>query len=358
MRAAVYYGQKDVRIEDVEPGTVGRGQVRVDVETCGICGTDLHEYAAGPIFIPGEEPHPISGEKLPVTMGHEFSGVVSEVGDDVDSLETGDAVAINPILACGECRQCREGNYHVCSSIGFVGLSGGGGGFSESVVVSEHQAVPLVEGVPIEHGALVEPLAVGLHAVRRAGVQAGDTTAVFGSGPIGLSVIQALRAAGAGDIIVSEPRQARRDLAEQSGATTLIDPSDTDAVEEIRDLTDGGVDQTFEVAGIEATYKQSIQATRPHGTTTIVSIFEEEASSHPIDLVLGERTITGTLAYLGGPRSGEEYGMVIDMLADGTLDVDPLITARIGLDEIIEGGFESLLDPESNQVKILVDPNS
>jgi len=356
MRAAVYHGQKDVRIEDVEPGVVGPAQVRVDVETCGICGTDLHEYAAGPIFIPGDDPHPVSGEQLPVTMGHEFSGVVSEVGEGVTSLAEGDAVAINPILCCGECRQCVEGNYHICDSIGFVGLSGGGGGFSESVVVDEHQAVPLVEGVPIEHGALVEPLAVGLHAVRRAGVQAGDSVAVFGSGPIGLSVIQSARAAGAGEIIVSEPRPARRELATQSGATTLVDPTETDAVEAVRDRTGGGADQTFEVAGIETTYKQSIQATRPRGTTTIVSIFEEEASSHPIDLVLGERTITGTLAYLGGPRSGEEYGMVIDMLASGALDVDPLITARIDLDEIVDRGFESLLDPDSDQVKILVTP--
>jgi (R,R)-butanediol dehydrogenase/meso-butanediol dehydrogenase/diacetyl reductase len=289
-------------------------------------------------------------------MGHEFSGVVSEVGPGVASLETGDEVAINPIICCGECRQCAEGNYHICASIGFVGLSGGGGGFSESVVVAEHQAVPLVDGVPTEHGALVEPLAVGLHAVRRSGIQAGDSAAVFGSGPIGLSVIQSLRAAGAGEIIVSEPRRARRELATQSGATTLIDPTEVDAVDEIRELTGGGVDNTFEVAGIEATYRQSIQATRPSGTTTIVSIFEEEASSNPFDIVIGERTITGTLAYLGGPRSDEEYGKVIDMLADGTLDVDPLITARIGLDDIVDEGFESLLDPESDQVKILVTP--
>lgn len=356
MRAAVYYGQKDVRVEEIEPDTVGRGQVRVDVETCGICGTDLHEYAAGPIFIPGEQPHPLSGDKLPLAIGHEFSGVVSEVGDGVDSLVVGDRVAINPILSCGECRQCAEGNYHICDSIGFVGLSGGGGGFSENVVVAEHQAVPLADGVPTEHGALVEPLAVGLHAVRRSGIQAGDTAAVFGSGPIGLSVIQSLRAAGAGEIIVSEPRKARRELATQSGATILIDPSEVDAVEEIRELTGGGVDYTFEVAGIEPTYKAAIQATRPSGTATIVSIFEEEASSNPFDIVIGERTITGTLAYLGGPRADEEYGKVIDMLADGTLDVGPLITARIGLDDIVDGGFEQLLDPDSNHVKILVTP--
>ena len=356
MQAARYHGRGDIRVESIDESDLGSDQIRVDVDSCGICGSDLHEYAAGPIFIPEGEPHPVSGEVAPVTMGHEFSGTVSAVGADVTDLDVGDPVAINPILYCGECRQCREGNYHICDSIGFTGLSGGGGGFAENIVVKAEQAVPLVEGVPLEYGALVEPLAVGLHAVRRSGVQAGDSVAVFGSGPIGLSVIQCLRAAGAGHVYVSEPRAARRDRALDSGASETIDPTETDAVEFITDETGGGVDVAFEVAGIEATYNAALQSTRPSGTMTVVSIWEEEVSSHPNTIVLGERTVTGTLAYLGGPRSGEEYGMVIDMLADGRLDPDPLITGRIGLDDIVDDGFESLLDPESDQVKILVKP--
>ncbi|SFL08895.1 (R,R)-butanediol dehydrogenase / meso-butanediol dehydrogenase / diacetyl reductase [Halogranum rubrum] len=356
MQAARYHGRGDIRVEDIDESELGSGQVRVDVDSCGICGSDLHEYAAGPIFIPEGEPHPISGDVAPVTMGHEYSGTVSDVGDGVTHLAVGDAVVINPILYCGECRQCREGNYHICDSIGFTGLSGGDGGFAENVVVSAEQAVPLVGDVPLEYGALVEPLAVGLHAVRRSGLQAGDSVAVFGSGPIGLSVIQSARAAGAGKIYVSEPRAARRDRAVDCGATDTIDPTETDAVEFITDETGGGVDVTFEVAGIEPTYKAALQSVRPSGTMTVVSIWEGEVSSHPNNIVLGERTITGTLAYLGGPRADEEYGMVIDMLADGTLDPEPLITDRIGLDDIVDDGFESLLDDQSDQVKILVKP--
>ncbi|EJN60228.1 2,3-butanediol dehydrogenase [Halogranum rubrum] len=356
MQAARYHGRGDIRVEDIDESELGSGQVRVDVDSCGICGSDLHEYAAGPIFIPEGEPHPISGDVAPVTMGHEYSGTVSDVGDGVTHLAVGDAVVINPILYCGECRQCREGNYHICDSIGFTGLSGGDGGFAENVVVGAEQAVPLVGDVPLEYGALVEPLAVGLHAVRRSGLQAGDSVAVFGSGPIGLSVIQSARAAGAGKIYVSEPRAARRDRAVDCGATDTIDPTEMDAVEFITDETGGGVDVTFEVAGIEPTYKAALQSVRPSGTMTVVSIWEGEVSSHPNNIVLGERTITGTLAYLGGPRSDEEYGMVIDMLADGTLDPEPLITDRIGLDDIVDDGFESLLDSESDQVKILVKP--
>lgn len=357
MRAALYYGQKDIRVEDVEQDDVGDGQVRLDVDSCGICGSDLHEYTAGPIFVPVGDPHPLSQETAPIRMGHEYSGTVSEVGASVTELEVGDAVAINPILSCGTCRQCREGNYHICDSIGFLGLSGGNGGFGESVVVDAHHAVPLGEDVPLEYGALVEPLSVGLHAVRRSGLQAGDSIAVFGSGPIGLAVIQCARAAGAGTIYVSEPRQARRERAADCGADVLVDPSSSNAVEYITSETGGGVDVAFEVAGVEASFNDAVQSTRPSGTTTVVSIWEEEVKTHLNNVVLGERTITGTLAYLGGPRSGEEYGMVIDMLGDGRLDPDPFITGRIGLEELVEDGFERLIDPESDQVKILVKPN-
>jgi len=355
MQAATYHGREDVRVEEVDQQSLGPGQVRVDVEACGICGSDLHEYAAGPIFVPADEPHPISGETAPVTMGHEFSGVVSEVGEGVTDPAVGDTVAVNPILYCGACRQCREGNYHLCDSVGFVGLSGGGGGFAENVVVAAEQAVPLGD-VPVEHGALVEPLAVGLHAVRRSGLRAGDAVGVFGSGPIGLAVIECARAAGAGRIVVSEPREARRERAADCGATDLVDPSATDAVEFVRSATDGGVDVAFEVAGVEATYNDAVRGTTPTGRTTVVSIWEEAVRTHPNDLVLGERTVTGTLAYLGGPRSGEEYGMVIAMLADGRLDPSPFVTDRIGLGEIV-AGFEALSDPDSDQVKVLVRPD-
>ena len=357
MRAATYHDRRDIRVEDVDRGTVGAGEVRVDVDACGICGSDLHEYTAGPIFVPADEPHPVSGETAPIRMGHEFSGLVSEVGDGVTTLREGDAVAINPILCCGECRQCRSGNYHICDSIGFLGLSGGNGGFAESVVVDAEQAVPLGDDVPVEYGALVEPLSVALHAVRRSGLQAGDAVAVFGSGPIGLAVIQCARAAGAGTIFVSEPRDARRERAADCGADELIDPSATDAVEYVRSHTDGGVDVAFEVAGVEASFNDAVESTVPGGRTTVVSIWEEEVSTHLNNLVLGERTLTGTLAYLGGPRSDEEYGMVIEMLGDGRLDPEPFVTGRIGLESLVEEGFDRLVDPESDHVKILVRPN-
>jgi (R,R)-butanediol dehydrogenase/meso-butanediol dehydrogenase/diacetyl reductase len=355
MRAVTYHGRGDVRVEDLDRQPLGPADVRLDVDACGICGSDLHEYTAGPIFVPVGDPHPVSGETAPIRMGHEFAGVVSDVGDEVTGVRPGDAVAVNPILSCGACRQCREGNYHICDDVGFVGLSGGGGGFAEDVVVAAEQAVPLGD-VSTEAGALVEPLSVGLHAVRRSGLRAGDAVAVFGSGPIGLAVVQCARAAGAGTVVVSEPRAARRERAADCGADDLVDPTETNAVEYVRSRTDGGADVSFEVAGVEASFNDAVRSTRPGGRTTVVSIWEEAVSTHPNELVLGERTLTGTLAYLGGPRSGEEFGMVVDMLADGRLDPDPFVTGHVGLDDVVEEGFESLLDPESEHVKLLVEP--
>ena len=354
MDAARYYGQEDIRVEDVEPDTVGPNEVRIDVEACGICGSDLHEYTAGPIFVPGDEPHPVSDVQAPLTMGHEFSGTISEVGSDVADLSEGDAVAVNPIIYCGECPRCEAGEYHRCESLGFVGLASNGG-FAENAVVDAEKAIPLGD-IPVEHGALIEPLAVALHATRVADVSAGDSVAVFGSGPIGLCQIQTLRAAGAGPIIVSEPRDQRRARADRCGADVLVDPTEEDPLDVIRAETGEGVDIAFDVAGVEATYNQAINGTRPGGRVAEVSIFEAGVETNPNDLVIPERSLVGSIAYQGGPRSGEEFGMVIDMLEDGQLDPDPLITDRVDLDEIVDGGFERLLDPNSDQVKILVKP--
>ena len=162
----------------------------------------------------------------------------------------------------------------------------------------------------------------------------------------------------AGPIFVSEPRPARRERAIDCGADTVIDPTETEAAECVASNTDGGADVAFEVAGVEASFNDAVASTAPGGRTTVVSIREEAVSTHPNELVLAERTVTGTLAYLGGPRSAEEYGMVIELLGDDRLDPDPFITGRIGLGEIVEDGFERLLDPERDHVKYSSDRTS
>lgn len=353
MRAALYYGNKDIRVEDVPEQSVGPTDVKVNVSYTGICGTDLHEYVAGPILTPANDPHPVTGETTPIIFGHEVSGVVQETGDEVERVHPGNKVTINPMLPCGDCQYCLAGKRNVCVDLGFVGLSGGGGGFAESIVLDEANVVRLPESVSLRAGALVEPLAVGLHAVRHSPVKAGDIVAVFGSGPIGLCVVQAAKAAGAGRIIVSEPQMKRRSVAEQVGADVTIDPTMTDPVEEIMRMTSDGVEVAFEVAGVNDSFNQALQSTQHDGHLRVVSLYEKDVSFNPNDLVTVERTISGSNVYTGGPRSEYEYGMVVSMINKGELVTDPLISDIVELEDIHEG-FNSLLNDD--HVKILVEP--
>jgi (R,R)-butanediol dehydrogenase/meso-butanediol dehydrogenase/diacetyl reductase len=355
--AAVYYGEKDIRIEDRSAADVGPGDVAIEVRACGICGSDVHEYEAGPIVVPDDEPNHMTDETLPLVLGHECSGVVRETGDAVETVSVGDRVSVNPVMVCGDCRYCDRGLYNLCHRGGSIGLTAGvDGGFAKRCVVPAELAIPIPDGVALEHGALAEPLSVGLHAVRRAGVQPGDTVSVFGTGPIGLGIVGAARVAGARVIIASEPSDFRRNRAGTVGADHCLDPTDTDPVERIGTLTDGGADITFEVAGVEPSIKQAIRGTDRRGTVTVVSLFETEVPIQPNELVLGERSLVGSRAYSTGPLADEDWGMTMQNLATGAIDPANFITDRISLETIVDDGFERLVDPANEQIKILVEP--
>ncbi|MBW6397236.1 2,3-butanediol dehydrogenase [Roseomonas sp. HJA6] len=348
MKAARWYKAKDIRVEDVPEPAVSDGRVKIKVAWTGICGSDLHEYVAGPIFVPVAAPHPLSHEKAPIIMGHEFSGVVSEVGAGVTRVKPGDRVVVEPILACGKCAACRRGKYNICEKLGFHGLSGGGGGFSAHTVVDERMVHKMPEGLSLEQGALVEPAAVALHAVRLSSLKAGDTAAVFGAGPIGLLVVEALRAAGAAAIHVVELSPQRAAKAKELGATTVIDPSQENAVARLRDLTDGGVDVAFEVTGVPAVLKQCIDSTHFEGETVIVSIWEKEASFQPNTVVLQERVVRGIIAYR------DIFPAVMQLMTRGVFAAERLVTKRIALDDIVAEGFETLVH-DKQHIKILVE---
>ncbi len=347
MKAARWYGVKDIRVEDVAEPAAGPGEVKVKVAWTGICGSDLHEYLAGPIFVPVGEDHPLSHDQAPITMGHEYCGVVTELGDGVTGLAPGDRVAIEPIFACGSCPACLEGKYNLCDQLGFVGLSGGHGGFAAHSVVPARMVHKMPDALSMEQGALVEPAAVALHAVRLSKIKAGDMAAVFGAGPIGLLVVEALRVAGASQIHVVEPSEVRRQKALELGATSAIDPMAEDAVAAIRAAT-GGVHVAYEVTGVPQVLPQCIDATRHEGQTLIVSIWEGEASFHPNTAVLKERQLQGTIAYRN------VYPAVMELMTQGYFSADKLVTKRISIDAIVDEGFEALV-AEKSHVKILVE---
>lgn len=349
MQAAVWHAAKDLRVEEIPvPSITDPHEVKVKVAACGICGSDLHEYAAGPIFIPVNEPHPISGGKAPIVMGHEFAGEVVEVGEKVTRVKPGDRVAIEPILSPNKDGAYLMERYNLTSQLGFHGLSGGGGGLSEYTVLGEHMVHPMPDDLSFEQGALVEPAAVGLHAVRQSSLKAGDSAAVYGAGPIGLMTIEALKAAGAGQIYAVEISAARKAKAESLGAV-VIDPEEEDPAARIQAHSDGGVDVAFEVTGIPAVLSQALHSTHPGGEVVVESIWETEASFQPNDLVIQERTMRGIIAYR------HIYPAVMALMQKGFFRAEDMVTQRIPLEAVVEDGFEALLNDKS-QVKIIVSP--
>jgi (R,R)-butanediol dehydrogenase/meso-butanediol dehydrogenase/diacetyl reductase len=350
MKAALWYDQKDIRIEEIPEPTIKPGKVKIKVKWCGICGTDLHEYLAGPIFIPRDVPHPITKEKAPVVLGHEYSGEVVEVGEGVENLKIGDRVCVEPIYSCGKCPACKSGRYNLCPDLGFHGLAGGGGGFSEITMFDAKMVHKLPDTMSFEQGALVEPTAVALHAVRQSKMKAGDKVAIFGAGPIGLLTILAAKSAGASEIYVVEVSEERKKIAKEIGATAVFDPREVDAVHEIKHLTNGGVDVAFEVAGVEAVLTNAIDSTIFGGQVVIVSVWERKAAIAPNSLVIPEREIKGIIAYR------DIFPAVIRLIANGQLPAEKLITKKIKLDNLVTEGFEALIQ-HKDQVKILVQPN-
>ncbi|MCC4722998.1 2,3-butanediol dehydrogenase [Salinicoccus sp. RF5] len=344
MRAAVFHDAKDIRVEDVETPEVSEGKVKVKVAWAGICGSDLHEYNAGPIFIPSGEESPMTGRKAPLTMGHEFSGTVEEVGAGVEGLKAGDKVTINPLIT-QEVHD--EPLVDMYKGFTFVGL-GSDGGFADYVVVDRKNIVKLEDDTSLELGALVEPTAVALQAIRESEMQFSDSVAVFGAGPIGLLTIIAARAAGAKDIFAFDLSDARLKKAKEVGATHAVNSGNEDPIAYIQKYYPDGVDRTFEVAGVGVTVDQSIQATRARGMVTIVSIFEKPIEFNPMSLTASGVRIASTLAY-----EPDIFEATVKMMESGQIDPFPVITDHIELNEIVYKGFEALLNDKS-QSKILV----
>lgn len=351
MKAARFHARKDIRIEDIPEPELRAGAVKIDVAWCGICGTDLHEYLEGPIFCPAPgHPHPLSHEESPVTLGHEFSGTVSEVGEGVTGLAKGDNVVVEPYFVDGTCDMCQAGSYHLCRQMGFIGLSGGGGGLSEKIVVDQRWVHPIGD-IPLDEAALIEPLSVAHHAVARSGVKAGDTALVGGSGPIGLLTAAVLKGMGV-TTIISELTQARKEKATSSGvADHVLDPSKEDVPERVRELTGGtGADVAFECAGVNAVLDTMLDAVRPGAVVVNVSIWGAPATVDMQKIVLKEIDLRGTIAYV------RDHPAVIKMVQEGKVDLKPFITGRIALEDLVEQGFDTLIHHKDTAVKVLVHP--
>lgn len=350
MKAVRWYEKGDIRIDDIREKDPGPGEVRIRVSVCGICGSDLHEYKAGPFLIP-RKTHPLTGQHGgPVVLGHEFSGVVDALGAGVADLATGQRVVVNPLLYCRECYYCSRGEPLMCRKLGTLGFAADGA-FADSTVVPRYGVTALPDHVDDDAGAFIEPLAVAVRAVKRARLNLGQSVVVVGAGPIGLLVAQVCRATGAAQVFVVEPMEGRRELARRLGATVVIDPRAGDPGKIVAQHTDKRrADVAIDCVGIQASFDTAVNCTGRRAVICIAGMALEPIQVPFLRLWGHEKEITFTQGY------ENEFPAAVALLSNGQVHVAEMITARIDLDNLLAGGIETLLNEPEQHVKILVYP--
>jgi len=335
MLAAEYTGDRTITVEEREPEPLRPGEVRIAVAYVGICGTDLHVFH-------GDMDARVT---TPATIGHEMSGTIAEVGPGVDGWAVGDAVTVMPLDWDGTCPACLAGNQHICQNLDFIGIDSPGA-LQQLWNVPASTLVRLPEGVSLRDAALVEPVAVAVHDVRRSELGPGDKAVVIGAGPIGVLIATVATAFGA-DVVVAEIDANRRAAAEEMGLRTL-DPSAVDQVAWVNEWTGGaGADVVFEVSGAAAAVLGATSLAKVRGTLVVVAIHSQP---RPIDL---HRLFWRELRILGARvYERPDFERAIELVAEGAIPADRLITRVVPLPEVASA-FETL--EAGRAMKILVE---
>ncbi|MBC8325298.1 MAG: galactitol-1-phosphate 5-dehydrogenase [Verrucomicrobia subdivision 3 bacterium] len=344
MKALLLEEYKKLTVTEMPLPEVGGRDVLVQIRACGICGSDIHGFDGS------------SGRRVPpLIMGHEASGVVSGIGGEVTNVKEGDRVTFDSMVSCGACDFCARGQMNLCDDRRVLGVSCEDyrqhGCFAEYAVVPEHIIYPMPDNLPFEHAAMIEPVSVAVHAVKRTPIAAGDTAVVVGAGMIGLLVVQALKAAGCDKVIAVDLADEKLALAQTLGADIGINPKTSDAVAAIHDATDGrGADIAMEVVGATPTVQTAIEATRKGGHVTLIGNL-----APTVDFPL-QSVVTRELTVYGSCASNGEYPECIDLLANGTFQVEPLITAKATLEEGPDW-FDRLFAAEAGLMKVILQPS-
>ncbi len=342
MKAGVLYKAGDLRLDDRPMPKLAADEVMVKIRAVGICGSDMHLYDSGHIGNTKME--------RPFVLGHEAAGDVAEIGSAVQDLKVGDRVAIEPGIPCRSCAYCKRGEYHLCPTVVFHGIPHNDGFFAEYAAVPADFAFKLPDSLTYVDGAMLEPLAVGLQAAAEGEVEAGQTVAILGSGPIGLSTLQACLVRGAANIIVVDMVQTRLDTAKKMGATHIINAAESDALAEINRLTGGlGADVVLETAGAVPTIKQTLYAARRGGVVVFVGICGQ--AEVPMDVV---RIVRARMQVRGCFRYVNQYPTAVALAATGKVDVKTQVTHRFKLEELAKA-IEFVINNKDVAIKGVVE---
>ena len=343
MRAAVLYGPMDLRIEEIPLPEIGADDVLIKVKVCGICGSDYHYWKhgrAGAFVI-----------NRPLVLGHEFSGIVEEVGESVTTLERGDRVVVEPGVPCRKCGYCRSGRYNLCPHMRFMGSAQAmvNGAFAEYVASPYDFVYKMPAGMTFEEGAMIEPLSVALWAVSRSGVSPASSAVVFGVGPIGSLVLEVMRAVGVTRIYAVDVDDWRLDFATRLGALATFNPEREEVVRGIMEVTGGeGVDVVVEASGAEMASRQAVEVVKRGGVLVLVGMYAQRMFPYPLlDIVVKELDVRGVFRY------ANMFPVGIELVSKGMVNVRQLVTHTFPFEEI-ERAFRLIDERRENFMKVQV----
>lgn len=339
MLQAKLVAPEKILFEKTKIPLLGEKEVLIKVKICGVCGSDVHSYKGKHPFV-----HP------PIVLGHEFSGVIHQIGTRVNSFSPGDRVIVEPNIVCGKCYNCLHGRYNICTNLKVVGCVGYDGAFAEYVAVPEKKVLRLPGNISFEKAALVEPVAVAVHAVRKAKQKINDVVVILGAGTIGLLVMQVAKLAGAGKVIVTDVLDYRLKKAGELGADRLVNPASQDLIKIIQEKYGRNeVDLIYDCVGIEETISQAIQIARKGIRIMVIGVPEERIE---VDLSLiqdRELEIVGSLMYVR-----EDFKAAIDFIQKEKLKVKPLVTHHFKLKDV-DKAFHLITEEKKEVLKVLID---
>ena len=339
MKTYLLYGPKDIRLAEKPAPNPEAGQVLVEIKFTGICGSDLHYFNHGFCgrFVP----------KRPFALGHEFSGIVREVGSNVQSLSIGDEIAVDPSMPCGSCNHCRSGHYNLCLNMKFFGSASCDphidGSMGEFVAVPSSNRYVLPKGIDLAQASLLEPLSVAMHAVRQVGNISGKSVLITGGGPIGQLILRVARAFGAYRVTMSDVNAFARDFALASGANAAINPVDENAWQ-----ANGHYDVVIEASGVPSALSNGLEVVRRGGTVVLVGTLPE-LFSLPGNLIMSKE-----LKLFGSFRFAHVFQDAINMVAAGQINLDGIVTDIYGFDDVPIAMEKALAKDHVMKVQIAV----
>lgn len=337
MKAAIYQGKEKIVISDIPKPVPKEGEALVKVKYAGICGSDLEFFKTG--LWPGRG-----------VLGHEVTGTIAELGSDVKKWKEGDRVSMDSALNCGKCVFCQKGYTNLCRNGGAIGL-GHDGGFAEYLIVPYKNLIPLPDSIPDKYGTIFDQIATDLIGLREANFQIGDTAAVLGLGTLGQFMLQCLKVAGASKIVVLEKNPHRLEIAERFNPDRALNKLSLHRIRKAYGKEINGADCVFECSGVPKLINAALDIVRRGGTIVQIGIWDRPIEIHPLKYIMNHNRIQGVIGYLR-----EDLETAVDLVARKLIDPEPIVTKIIPLDDIVEEGFREAINPETKEIKIIVEP--